>query len=71
MSETTTNNETNDSAQVISPKRILILTALAVIVGSLLSLIFANGHFAIGFLIGGILSLVNYYWLKVSLRKGF
>lgn len=69
MSEISDNN--NQSAQIISLKRILILTVLAVTVGSLLSLIFVNRHFAIGFFIGGILSLVNYYWLKTSLKKVF
>lgn len=71
MSETSDTNNSNESAQVISPKRILILTAFVVIAGSLLSLIFANGKFAIGFFIGGILALVNYYWLKTSLKKVF
>ncbi len=71
MSETSDTQNYNDSAEVISPQRILILTALVVVAGSLLSLIFVNGNFAVGFFIGGILALVNYYWLKTSLKKVF
>ncbi len=61
----------NESAPAISHRRILILTALVVLAGSLLSLIFASGKFSAGFLIGGILSFINYYWLKTSLKKIF
>lgn len=51
--------------------RILLLTAGCVLIGSVLSFIYADLRFAIGFLIGGVLSIVNYYWLKVSLKKVF
>lgn len=71
MSETSDNVNNNESAQVVSQKRILVLTAFVVIAGSLLCLIFADGLFTIGFLIGGILSFVNFYWLKMSLKKIF
>lgn len=51
--------------------RILFLTAVCVVIGSILSYIYADLRFAIGFLIGGVLSIVNYYWLKISLKKVF
>lgn len=71
MSETSDNNMNIEPAPVISHTRILILTAFVVIAGSLLCLIFADGRFTIGFFIGGILSFVNYYWLKISLKNAF
>ena len=71
MSETSDTQNYNDSEEVISPKRILILTAFVVVAGSLLTLIFVNGNFAVGFFIGGLLALINYYWLKTSLKKVF
>lgn len=55
----------------LSHRRILILTAATAILGSLLALWFVSKQFAAGVLIGGILSFVNYYWLKFSLKKIF
>ena len=63
--------EEREFPQTLSPRRILILTAISVFVGSVLSYVYADVRFAAGFLIGGILSIVNYYWLKVSLKTVF
>lgn len=65
------NTEEREIPQSLSHRRILILTAICVVVGSVLSFLYAEARFAIGFLIGGILSIVNYYWLKVSLKTVF
>lgn len=54
--------------QPLSHKRIFILMAFAVLLGSVSSAIFGSVNFAVGVLIGGILSLVNYYWLNRSLK---
>lgn len=55
----------------LSHQRILAVMAIAAAVGSLLSFIFVSWRFGIGVLIGGVLSFVNYYWMKVSLKKIF
>lgn len=53
----------------LSHRRIFILMAFAVLLGSVLSSIFVSLNFAVGVLIGGILSLINYYWLNRSLKS--
>ncbi|HSK72413.1 MAG TPA: ATP synthase subunit I [Pyrinomonadaceae bacterium] len=55
----------------LSHQRILAVMAIAAMVGSLLSFIFISWRFGVGVLIGGVLSLVNYYWMKRSLEKIF
>ena len=37
----------------------------------ILSLIFMPLNFTLGILLGGLVSIVNYYWLYLSLRKAF
>ncbi|MEO6590615.1 MAG: ATP synthase subunit I, partial [Pyrinomonadaceae bacterium] len=51
--------------------RILLLMGLIVLAGSLVIFITVSWRFGFGFLIGGILSFVNYYWLKISLKNVF
>jgi hypothetical protein len=55
----------------LSHRRILWTMAIIVLIGAVLCSIFISGQFGLGFLIGGILAFLNYYWLKVSLRKIF
>jgi uncharacterized membrane protein HdeD (DUF308 family) len=55
----------------LSHKRILSLMGIVAVLGGLASFIFVSPKFGIGFLIGGILSLINYYWLKKSLKSIF
>ena len=57
------------NAEPLSHRRIFILMACAVLLGSVLSAIFVSLNFAVGVLIGGVLSLVNYYWLSRSLKS--
>ena len=57
------------NVEPLSHQRIFILMAFAVLLGSVLSAIFVSLNFAVGVLIGGILSLVNYYWLSRSLKS--
>ncbi|HEY8563677.1 MAG TPA: ATP synthase subunit I [Pyrinomonadaceae bacterium] len=56
------------NVQPLSHKRILILMACAAVSGSVLSSVFVSLNFGLGVLIGGALSLINYYWLKRSLK---
>ena len=57
------------NAEPLSHRRIFILMACAVLLGSVLSAVFVSLNFAVGVLIGGVLSLVNYYWLSRSLKS--
>jgi hypothetical protein len=60
-----------ESLVPLTHRRILIVMAAVAISGSLLGLIFVSRLFGLGVFIGGILSFVNYYWLKFSLKKIF
>lgn len=61
----------DDTVQPITHRRILSVMAVCVVIGTILSFVFGSWQFGLGFLIGGILSFINYYWLKVSLKKVF
>ncbi len=63
--------EQQSTVQTLSHKRILTLMALAALLGAIAGFIFGGLSFGIGVLIGGSLSLVNYYWLKRSLKIVF
>lgn len=63
--------EQPSTVQTLSHKRILTLMALAALLGAIGGFIFGGTSFGIGVLIGGSLSLVNYYWLKRSLKVVF
>lgn len=56
---------------VLSHRRILLLMAAVLIIGSAIGFIFVSGQFGAGVVFGGGLSFANYYWLKVSLKKLF
>ena len=45
--------------------------AIVLVVAVTVSLIFAEWSVTIGLIIGGILSFVNYYWLKFALKSVF
>lgn len=59
------------TVQPLTHRRILTILAVCAIVGTILSFVLHSASFGLGFLIGGILSLINYYWLKISLKKVF
>lgn len=63
--------EQESTVQTLSHRRILTLMAFAALFGSIAGFIFVSASFGIGVLIGGALSLVNYYWLKRSLKTVF
>jgi hypothetical protein len=62
--------ETNTIAP-LSHRRILWTMAIVVFIAGILCSIFVSWQFSIGFVIGGILAFLNYYWLKVSLKRIF
>lgn len=55
----------------ISHRRILWMMGAVAVVAGLAGFIFVSREFGIGVILGGALSFVNYYWLKVSLRRLF
>jgi hypothetical protein len=55
----------------LSHQRILWTMGIVVIVGTCLGFIFVDKSFGWGILVGGILSFLNYYWLKKSLAGIF
>lgn len=57
--------------QELSHKRINILMVVTAVLGSIAGLIFVSPNFGCGVLIGGILSLINFYWLGKSLKSIF
>lgn len=59
------------TVQPITHKRIITIMAACAVIGTILSFIFISARFGMGFLIGGVLSLINYYWLKISLKRVF
>ena len=63
--------EQSETVQTLSHKRILTLMAFAALLVSIAGFIYGGGRFGVGVLIGGALSLGNYYWLKRSLKTVF
>ncbi len=63
--------EEQSGIETLSHRRILTEMAAVVLVSVIVSFTFASVSFGIGVLIGGILSLANYYWLKSSLKQIF
>ena len=71
-------SELPDSSQTEQPmppalshRRILVLMATVAIFGSIAGFAFVSSEFGLGVIFGGVLSLINYWWLKVSLKKLF
>ena len=59
------------NVQSLSHKRIVILMAASSVLGAGLSFIFISANYGFGVLIGGVLSLINFYWLGKSLKRIF
>lgn len=67
--KSTTDEET--TVVPISHSRILWIMAIVLIVAVMGSLIFAEWRVTVGLILGGILSFINYYWLKFALKSVF
>jgi hypothetical protein len=64
--------ETNGAGPApLSHFRIIVIMAAVAAAGSVLGYIYVEPKFGIGFGLGGILSFVNYYWMKYSLKAIF
>jgi hypothetical protein len=55
----------------LSLQRVLWTMVIVTIIAAIISSIFISARFGLGFAIGGILALLNYYWLRVSLKNVF
>ncbi len=72
MGEETKSFETTESnVKTISHLRILVLMGAVAIACSVYGFIFVSASFGFGVVLGGILSFVNYFWLKHSLKVVF
>jgi len=72
MSEVSDNIQIKQSTPPsISHRRILWTMGLVAVFGGLAGLIFVSPQFGLGVILGGVLSFVNYYWLKISLKRIF
>jgi hypothetical protein len=57
--------------KTLSHRRILCLMAIVAVLFSIYGFIYVSTPFGLGVILGGILSFINYYWLKHSLRVVF
>lgn len=72
MSENSESLQTESgSLKELSHKRILLIMAVVIAVGSALASIFVSGRFGAGVFLGGLLAFGNYYWMKLSLKGIF
>ncbi len=55
----------------VSHRRILVIMAVIGLAGSVLGSALVAVSFGAGVFIGSVLAFINYYWLKVSLKKIF
>ena len=55
----------------LSHRRILVIMAVIGLAGSIIGSALVSVSFGAGVLIGSVLAFINYYWLKVSLKKIF
>ena len=55
----------------LSHRRILVIMAVIGLAGSIIGSAFVSVSFGAGVFIGSVLAFINYYWLKVSLKKIF
>ena len=55
----------------LSHRRILVIMAVIGLAGSIFGAALISVSFGLGVFIGSVLAFVNYYWLKVSLKKIF
>lgn len=72
MSETSDHKlDEQENLQPLSHRRILSIMGMVVLAGTISSFWYVSLNFGFGFLLGGILSFVNYFWLKYSLKAVF
>lgn len=70
-SEPAVEAEQQPTIMPLSHRRILVIMAVLGLLGSIAGFAFVSAIFGFGVLIGSVLAFVNYYWLKVSLKRIF
>ena len=64
--------DTNDeSIAPLSHFRLIVIMGIVAVVGTVIGFGYFSAKAGAGFGIGGVLSFVNYYWMKYSLRTVF
>ena len=71
MSDDSDSVTAEQSIPPISNRRILWMMGLVAAASSVAGFVFVSWQFGLGVVIGGVLSFINYYWLKVSLKRLF
>lgn len=69
MDEPVDNDRGNTGA--ISHFRLIVIMGMVAVAGTVTGFVFFSVKDGAGFLVGGVLSFVNYYWMRHSLRKVF
>ncbi len=62
---------TKPDIKALSHRRIIVLMLFTAVLLSIYGFLYVSQQFGLGVLLGGILSFVNYYWLKHSLKVVF
>ena len=55
----------------VSLKRVLVIMAVIVAVGSIAGFVFGPARFGAGVIVGGVMSFANYFWQRSSTRAIF
>ena len=71
MSDNSDSVTAEQSIPPISNRRILWMMGLVAAAAGLAGFVFVSRQFGLGVILGGVLSFINYYWLKVSLKRLF
>ena len=60
-----------ESTAALSHFRLILIMGIIAAAGTVVGFLFFSGKAGSGFLVGGLLSFVNYFWMKRSLRTVF
>lgn len=60
-----------DSIKTLSHGRIFVLMGIVAVLGSIYGFVAISWQFGVGVVLGGILSFVNYFWLRHTLKVIF
>jgi len=71
MSDDSDSIVTEQSIPPISNRRILWTMGLVAVASGIAGFVLVSRQFGLGVIFGGVLSFINYYWLKVSLKRLF
>jgi len=70
MGDNAKSSEKENTAS-LTHRRIILLTVFVIVVDGVIAFAIESLQFAFGIVVGGFLSLLNYYWIKWSLKGDF